>query len=251
MSLVADTVPSFVEAAAKVSSGWSLAAFAIAGVLAVVTVVAGKGRRGPVPAIAWAAVGVIALLGLVPVLAGAYVSSQPEAPGVYRLRATVVDARNVPVDDARVWSDVGGEWQQTAGGWEVTVPDATLPASRRLVVRSERASAFERAVDSVTLGSDHNPTLTLRLRADTTAMVRGTVVDVQDRAVANARVYVEGYGAEGVVTDSTGSFVLPAHAAEGQSVPLWAEKPGVGTVYLNHPAGRGPARLQLKRAAPR
>jgi hypothetical protein len=67
--------------------------------------------------------------------------------------------------------------------------------------------------------------------------------------VVGARVSVDGYGAEGVLTDATGRFVLRAHVAEGQQVRLRAEKTGVGAADLYHPVGRDPALLQLNRSS--
>jgi hypothetical protein len=172
------------------------------------------------------------------------------ADGVYRVRVAVVDERDSPVDDASVSSDIGGAWRRDAGVYELTIPAGTLPASRRVVVRAERPSAYERARDSLTLGADANPTLTLRLRADRSASVHGAVVDDARGPVAGARVWVEGHEGEAVLTDASGRFTLPAHAADEQPVRVRAVKHGVGVADLHPRAGRHPVELPLLPAAP-
>src|SRR4051794_20549891 len=106
MGVVMSTGPSlieaFVKAAQGVSTQWSLAAFAIAALLAVVWLSASKGRQRTAAGQVWGIIVGILVLALTPILARTF------GERVYRVRATVVDRRNLPVDDARVWSDVGG-----------------------------------------------------------------------------------------------------------------------------------------------
>jgi hypothetical protein len=60
-------------------------------------------------------------------------------------------------------------------------------------------------------------------------------------------VSVIGYGEEAVTTSTDGSFVLPAHAAIGQSVRLHVEKEGYVPVDQYHPAGDEPAVIILEK----
>ena len=43
---------------------------------------------------------------------------------------TVIDPHKVPVEDARVWSSIGGEAKKVAGGWQLRTPRATAPFLR-------------------------------------------------------------------------------------------------------------------------
>ena len=105
------------ETAARISTPWALAAFAIAAIVFVLAK-----RRGKVPAIAWAGIGAIVLLGIVPILA------QLRSAAIYHVRITVVGPDGTPVEDAKVWSAAGGEPKKVAGGWQFDIPAAAAPA---------------------------------------------------------------------------------------------------------------------------
>jgi hypothetical protein len=86
------------------------------------------------------------------------------------------------------------------------------------------------------------------LRADRSARVRGTVVDVAGNALAGVRVGVEGRAeSESVVTERNGFFDLPAHAADGQMVRLWAERKGYQREVVTVPAGEFAAQIVIER----
>jgi hypothetical protein len=93
--------------AAQISTPWALAAFAIASVLFLLAK-----RRGRVQPIAWGSIVAIVLLGLVPILA------QLRSLAIYRVRVTVIGPQGTPVEDAKVWSSIGGEPKKVAGGWQ-------------------------------------------------------------------------------------------------------------------------------------
>src|SRR5207245_1669999 len=95
---------------------------------------------------------------------------------------------------------------------------------------------------------DYNPTTIIKLSTDSSARVRGIVVDSTGKGLAGVRVSVAGYSAEAIVTTDGGSFDIPAHAAEGQQVYLHAEKDGFRGESLWHPAGSTPARIELAAA---
>jgi len=222
------------QAAAKISSMWSLAAFAIAAVI----FFAIRGGRGKVNPIAWGVVAAIILLGLVPIVGSLYLQArQDEGSAIYRVRVVVVGADGVPSNDARVWSSMGGETKKVDGGWQFDIPAKTKPADGKLTVYAEVNSAFEKGQKEVMLASDFNPSITVPLARDISAVVRGQVLDASGRAIAGARVNVSGFGQESVTTQADGGFVLPAHAAKGQQVQLHAEKAGYAAVDQGHPAG--------------
>jgi hypothetical protein len=127
------------QAAAKISSMWSLAAFAIAAVI----FFAIRGGRGKVNPIAWGVVAAIILLGVVPIVGSLYVQArQDEGSAIYRVRVVVVASDGVPSNEARVWSSMGGEAKKVDGGWQFDIPAKTKPADGKLTVYAEVNSAF-------------------------------------------------------------------------------------------------------------
>ena len=88
-------------------------------------------------------------------------------------------------------------------------------------------------------------TATVPLRADTSALVRGIIVDSAQRALAGVRVSIVGQS-ESVMTKEDGAFSLPAHAADGQQVQLRAEKTGIPPVTQWHQAGDAPATVVVE-----
>jgi len=227
------------EAAGSVSSPFSLAAFAIATVVLILWVA--KTKR-PFPlAFLVVAIGALVVLAIAPLLVG--------SRAIYHLRATIVDPKEVPVDDATVSLSVGGEPKRVSGGWQFDVPAATVPTDRKVVVYATVKSRFLAGRQSIELGSDYNPAVTVKLTSESTARIRGIVVDANRQGLAGARVSVAGYDSEAVVTAEGGSFELPAHAAEGQQVYLHAQKAGFEGTSLWHPAGNSPAEIELSRRA--
>jgi hypothetical protein len=236
------------QAAAKISSMWSLAAFAIAAVI----FFAIRGGRGKVNPIAWGVVVAIIVLGLVPIVGSLYVQArQDEGSAIYRVRVVVVGADGVPSNEARVWSSIGGEAKKVDGGWQFDIPAKTKPADGKLTVYAEMSSAFEKGQKDVILAADFSPSITVPLAQDSSAVVRGQVLDASGRAIAGARVNVSGFGQESVTTQTDGGFVLPAHAAKGQQVQLHAEKGGYAAVNQGHPAGTTAVTIVLDPDKPR
>jgi Carboxypeptidase regulatory-like domain len=224
------------EIAARISTPWALAAFAIAGIIWFLLK-----RQGKVPAIAWACIASIVLLGLVPIIV------QVGSLAVYRVRVNVIRSQGTPVEDAKVWSSMGGEAKKVAGGWEFDIPSATRPADGKLTVWASLEADFLKGHQEVRLDSDHNPVVTIQLAIDQSASVRGMVSDRSRRAIAGALVSVAGYGSEAVVTQASGSFVLPAHAARDQNVLVHAEAKGYAAATEWHPAGDAPVTIVLDR----
>lgn len=230
-----------IQIAAGVSNWWSLAAFAIVAILYWLL-----NRRGKVPAIAWLCIIVIALIALAPVAAGVYVKMLGER-AVYHVRVTVLNLQQTPVEDAKVWSSIGGEPKKVAGGWQFDIPAASKPADGTVTVYASMASAFLTGRRELQLAADPNPAIAVQLINDVSATVKGIVVDSAQAAIEGTRVSVVGYEPEAVVTQAGGNFNLPAHAADGQQVQLHVEKPGYAPVTQFHPAGDQPATVVLER----
>jgi hypothetical protein len=249
MLLLAVVPFEFLKRISDVRTQWSLAAFAIAAVVILFTYVVAK-PSPKIRKIALGFAGSICLLGLVPILASAYLASQQmsrEAHAIYRVRVTVLDAQGAPLDDARVWSTLGGETKTVAGGCEIDIPAAGKPKDGQLTVFAEKKSAFLRGKGEVQLKDDVSIAIVVAMKMDLVGRVRGIVQDGSVRAVAAAWVMVVGYGTEAVKTSETGSFDLPAHAALGQQVLLHAEKKGYKPTEQWQPAAEEAIALTIIR----
>jgi hypothetical protein len=190
--------------------------------------------------VAWFLVAVILLLGLAPLFSSTYLQSR----GLYRVRVTVLGTDKQPVDDARVTSSNGGEPKKVEGGWEFDIPPQTRPADGKVTLSASVRSAFLAGRSTLILEKDYFPTTEIQLARDTSAMVRGVVIDGHRRSVAGAHVSIPGFPDIGV-TDEMGNFLLPAHAADGQMVHLRAQKDRL-TADVSVPAGNAPAELVMK-----
>lgn len=166
---------------------------------------------------------------------------------IYRVRITVVDPRQIPVEDAEVWSSVGGEPKRVAGGWQFDIPAASRPADGRLTIYAAKKPAFLSGQVDVQLGKDPNPAITIQLKKDTSAFVRGIVLDDSGHSISGARVSVAGYDKEALATDKDGNFNLPVHASKDQQVLLHVEKKGYQPTSQWHPAGDEPVTIILER----
>ncbi len=226
----------------EIKNQLALAAFAIAAILSLF----GAFLRRPTKAarnVAWGCAGAITLLGVI----GWFIPQGP-APGLpllYHVRVTVLDPQEIPVDDARVWSSLGGEAKKVAGEWELDIPASSKPATGKLTVFAERANAFQKGKGDVELGNIVSIATTVTLGYEP-ARVRGTVLDEAGAALEGARVMVIGHG-DVVVTPKSGYFELQAHAPSGKQVLLHAEKSGYDGADQWHPAGDDPAVLTLRR----
>jgi hypothetical protein len=226
-----------------ISNPFNLAAYALAVIL--ILVLRARRKDKPVPFVAW---GMVLLLVLIPTGFSPYQEIiKARKDMVYRVRVTVLNDRKLPIEEARVWSSIGGEPMKVAGGWHFEIPAAKRPQDGNLTIFASQESDHLTGARELQLGADYNPAVVIRLERDTSAKVRGQVVDSRGRAVAGARVSVAGYEAEVVITKEGGNFELPAHAAVGQQVWLHAEKRGYGVADLHLQAGDEPATLRFKR----
>jgi hypothetical protein len=227
------------DAVIKIGNPWNLAAFALAVVLFIVM----RNRKHAIPVIAWV---VIVLLVALPIGASVY-RALINDNAIYRPRVTVLDLQHIPIEDARVWSSFGGEPKRVAGGWQFDIPEASKPKDGKLTIFASKESAFLIGQTDLMLGNEHNPAVTVNLRIDDSAKVRGQVLDIERRAISGARVCVVGYESDAILTKEGGNFELPAHAAVNQQILLHAEKPGYKPTRQQHPAGDTPAELILER----
>jgi len=178
-----------------------------------------------------AAVGII-VLGLTPFAASSFLHSR----GVYHVHIVLLRPDQTAVDIAQVKSSNGGELKMVAGGWELDVPEQARPADGTVTLSATAKDEFLKGGSTIVLAQDYYPTATIHLVAETSAMVRGIVVDEDLAVVAGAKVSVGDYP-ELAVTNAKGDFVLAAHAGNGQMVEIHARK-GPLTGHLSAPAGK-------------
>jgi hypothetical protein len=232
--------------ASKVSTMWSLAAFAIA---ALVMFANAKKPAKQRSGVLWGVVLAIVTLGLVPIIGALYVqveNRRTESTSLYRVRVIVLDLKHIPTNNARVWSSYGGEPKKIDAGWEFDIPAVSKPAGGSLVVYASRSEDFLSGESSLTLDQDFFPLVNLQIRHDTSAEIRGMIKDKAGRTLEGVRISVVGYN-EAVVTTADGQFVLPAHAANDQQVELHAEKRGYQAIDEWHFAGKDPVVIRLER----
>jgi len=230
------------QIAAKIRNPWSFAAFAMGLIVFFVL----RARLPDVPVIAWIVMLVIFLVGIVAPFYLEKIRITTRSKAIYRVRVTVVDPDQRPVEDAKVWSSMGGEPKKVAGGWQFDIPSSSKPKDGKLTIFATKPSAFLKGTHGLQLKDDYNPTLNIQLEKDTSASVRGIVTDDSGKAVEGSRVSIVGYGSEGVTTEQDGNFALAAHAAEGEQVQLHVEREGYGPVTQWHPAGDESATIVLR-----
>jgi hypothetical protein len=178
-----------------------------------------------------AAVGII-VLGVTPFAASSFLQSR----GVYHVQVVLLRPDQSVEDIAQVKASTNGELRMVAGGWELDVPQQARPADGKVRLSAIAKDEFMKGESTIVLAEDYYPTATIQLVAETSAMVRGVVVDENLGEVAGARVSVGDYP-ESVMTNAKGNFVLPAHAGNGQVVEIRARK-GNLTGHLSAPAGK-------------
>jgi hypothetical protein len=174
----------------------------------------------------------IIVLGVTPFTASAFLRSR----GVYHVQVLVVRPDESSADIAQVKSSNGGELKMVAGGWELDIPPQTRPADGKVTLIASVKDEFLNGKSTLVLAQDYYPTATIQLVADTSAMLRGVVVDEDLKAIAGATVSIAGYS-DVAVTNQKGNFVLPAHAGKGQMVEVHARKDQL-TGHLSIPAGK-------------
>jgi hypothetical protein len=132
---------------------------------------------------------VILVLGLAPLLSTTYLQSR----GLYVIRVFVLGIDRQPVDGARVTSSTGGESKKVQGGWEFDIPPQARPADGKLKLFASVKNAFLAGSSTLVLDKDYFPTVEIQLDRDTSATVRGDVIDGHRRSVVGAHVWIPGY----------------------------------------------------------
>jgi hypothetical protein len=171
-------------------------------------------------------------LGVTPYFAATSLRSR----GAYHVRVVLVRPDQSVADVAQVKSSTGAELKMVAGGWELDIPRENRPADGKVMLSASIKDEFLAGKSTLVLAEDYYPTATIPLAAVTSAMLRGVVVDEGLRAIAGAKVSIDG-NPDVAISDSKGNFVLAAHAGNGQMVEVRARK-GAMVGHLSAPAGK-------------
>jgi hypothetical protein len=226
----------------RITNPWNLAAFGIAATVYIILK-----KRGKVPAFGWFCI-IAFVLG--PVLASTYLETfrvHSKDTSLYRVRVTLIGSDQVPTDEAKVWSSIGGEPKRVSAGWEFDIPAAVRPVDGKLAIFAAVPNAGLLGNAEIVLADDYNPAVIIRLQNRAPASIRGRVIDDSGNGIGAVRVKAVGYGTGIVTTGNDGEFVLQTRAPEGQQVLLTAEKEGYITISQYHPAGNEPAAMILSR----
>jgi hypothetical protein len=165
--------------------------------------------------------------------------------GVAVVRITVLGSDKMPIEDAQVWSSVGGEAKRVAGGWELEFPLSKLPQDRKITVYAAQRAAHLNGQQEISVNEDEQISASIQLKRETSAQVKGNVYDDSGKPIERANVSILGSG--NATTDAQGFFSIPTNAAAGEDVRLHVSRPGYETIDQYHPAGADPAYVVLKR----
>lgn len=152
--------------------------------------------------------------------------SSPFAPipvQPYSLLVEVLAPGGAPVADVEVMTSVPGRFEKVGDAWRVSIPAASADDGQEITVGA-RAAGFFPEQTSARLRDDAEVPVTLRLKKDTSARIKGYVRYPSGEPAEGARVHVTNHDDEAVVTDRLGRFELPAHAAVGDDIQLLAVK---------------------------
>jgi hypothetical protein len=177
--------------------------------------------------------------------------SSPFAPvnagdGIAVVRVTVLGSDKMPIEDAQVWSSIGGESKKVAGGWEVEFPISKLPENRKITVYAAQRSAYLKGQREITVNEGKPTVASIQLDRDTSAQVKGTISDGSGKPLVGASVSIVG-SASSSTTDARGFFSLSANAAVGEEIRLRVSQAGYEMLEQYHPAGDDPAYIVLQR----
>ena len=171
------------------------------------------------PVLAAIAAAAILAFGSAPLAASSILKSR----GVYHIQVVVLRPDQSPVEIAQVRSSTGGELKMDGSGWALDISPQSRPADCTITFFASTKDEFLNSKSTLVLAQDYYPTATIQTVAETSAILRGVVVDEDLRAVAGATVSING-NSDKAVTDQKGNFVLPAHAGKGQLVVVQVKK---------------------------
>jgi hypothetical protein len=243
-------IGAFLKAISQVNSTWSVAAFSIAALLAVLRLKAASLGNS----IVWGIVVAICFLGGLPIIARTYLDHERNTTiTVYRVRTLALSPDGIPTPGASFRTAVPNETTTTSDGTgEVAIYRQSMPADGKVTIYADYEdpnSERWHGHSEIQLGKDPNPSVTIYLVPEERATVTGFVEDDSQHAVPGATVSIVGGGS--TRTGPDGKFTLNTNAAAGQQVVIHVEKLGYVAVDQNHPAGRNPVTVTIDHAPPK
>jgi hypothetical protein len=230
----------FLQFIHEVKDPWTIAAFAIAAILAAYNVAFRKpdARKG-----LWIVIAAICVLAIVPMALSLFTNP---VLAIYRVRVTVLDDAGIPAEGAVVKTTaLNATATGSDGSCELTIPKGSLQQGGKITIFADQSVPGKprlHGTADVTLASDANPSVTIRMQKLPGAPVSGIVEDKNGVAVSGARVVIP--GVEATTTDWDGNFKLQSNASPGEEVELHAEGAGCA-VTQRHPVDAGSATLTL------
>ncbi len=233
----------WLRVAEKIKDQYSLAAYSIAAIMAIVGVIKrDKLLRKPfLLVIIVIAVVVSASLPAISNYALKRLTVNSET--AYRITVSVVNSDGSTTRNPLVDTDIPSHAYQIGDSIQVEIAETHIPADRKITLKAKDASGLVEAQKEIELGEDRNPRVTVTLEPKPSA-IRGNVLDVNGSGVEGATVSVLGYK-ESVVTSQGGLFIIDTHAPSGEAVTLLVEKPGFKSERQQHIAGPTPATIVL------
>jgi hypothetical protein len=242
-------IGAFLKAISQVNSTWSVAAFSIAALLAVLRLISTK-AAGLANSIVWGIVVAICFLGGLPIIARTYLEHERNTIlTVYRVRILVLNPDGIPTPGASLHTTASNETTTTSDGTgEVAIYMQTMPADGKVTIYADLSSEKWHGHSDVQLGNDPNPSVAIHLVPEERATVSGLIEDDARHAVLGATVSI--VGGASTQTGPDGTFTLKTNAAAGQQVRVHVEKFGYIAINQDHPAGGGPVTITIDRAPP-
>ena len=171
--------------------------------------------------IAWLLAAGLIVIGIAPLIATTYLAAR----GIYRIEIAVLGKDNQPMKDegVEVSSSSGGEKKRTDNGWEIEIPPQTKPAGGVVTVYAKDADAFLQGSAQLALKSDYFPSIAIHMTSAPSITIRGEVIDVKQRAVADADVTLT-QCSQSTKSDAHGLFHFDSCVADRQMVTIRAKK---------------------------
>jgi hypothetical protein len=230
-------MPEWLQAAAKITDQYALAAYAIAALVAVIGVLKRGTIRGKPFLIVVVVLAVLASASLP--LVAKYIE---EKGGIYRVTVAVFDLEGNRAKAPKVSTDVPSQSYDIGDSKQIEIALAHVPADRKVTFFASDSTGRE-GQTSLNLADDRTPSVTVKIAAKPSE-VRGNVLDRSGKGVTGARVSIIGEDGS-VATGDGGLFIIATRIPTGQPVTLLIEKDGYSPLRQQHLTGSAPATVVL------
>lgn len=104
----------------------------------------------------------------------------PNPIAIYRVRVTVLNPQQVPINDVAIISSVGGEQKNVDSGCQIDIPAASLPVDGKITVYASNPAFSLYGQQDLVLDKDPNPTLKIQLRVGEPPIREGASLNPQN-----------------------------------------------------------------------